>query len=92
MADMPVIARRLIGEQDSEGSAQQRAPVPGCRHVLLPRTACACASIAYGVSWRLGYRSPSIAHGTSMLVPWSTMSGAVHPVSEISGLHMPSES
>ena len=31
-------------------------PCPGCRHGLLPRTECACASIAYGVRRAVGDR------------------------------------
>jgi hypothetical protein len=43
----------------SGGSARHRAPVPGCRHGLLPRSECACAPIAYGVPRRLGYKVPT---------------------------------
>ena len=45
---MPVITRRLTGGQDCEGSAQAGGGRAGCRHVLLLRTACACAPVAYG--------------------------------------------
>jgi hypothetical protein len=36
-------------------------PCPGCRHGLLSRTECACASIAYGVRRRLGYETSDYA-------------------------------
>jgi hypothetical protein len=43
------------GDQDLRGLRPGSGrPCPGCRHGLLSRTECACASIAYGVRWRLG--------------------------------------
>jgi hypothetical protein len=54
MADMPLIASRPIGDQDLRGLRPGNGrPCTGCRHGLLPRTECACASIAYGVRRRL---------------------------------------
>ena len=39
---------------------------------------CACASIAYGVRWRLGYENPNCAH----LPPW-----APRPACQVDGDH-----
>src|SRR5436305_10863910 len=47
-------ARRLIANQGYEGSARATGARAGCRHVLLLRTACAWASIACGLTRRVG--------------------------------------
>ena len=48
------------GDQDLRGLRPGSGrPCPGCRHGLLSRTECACASIAYGVRRRLGYKNPT---------------------------------
>jgi hypothetical protein len=49
----PTATRDLRGLRPGSGR-----PCPGCRHGLLSRTECACASIAYGVRRRADYKNP----------------------------------
>jgi len=62
MADMPLIASRPIGDQDLRGLRPGNGrPCTGVPPRALPRTECACASIAYGVRRRIDNENPIIA-------------------------------
>jgi hypothetical protein len=61
-------AMRLIGNQGYERFAQATGARAACRHVLLLRTAYACASMAYGVRWRQGYENSGYAQLTLLLL------------------------
>jgi hypothetical protein len=65
-----------VGSQDYEVPPRRQAPVPGCRHGLLLTAVCACASIAYGVRRRLGYKTSNCVHiSVRGYAPRSSMSG-----------------